>query len=123
MASALARLEARVGLVDHEDAAATPHDAAILVALFQRLQRIDDLHDQASLRGAEHKDGRRRSQMRVARQLDCNARRRCAPIRLSMIPIITPIPPGQSRKGFARSLALGSRFEGAKRASPAATKK
>src|SRR5579859_132261 len=49
-ASALARLEARVGLVDDKDAAAPAHDAAVLVALFQRLQRIDDLHLKPSSR-------------------------------------------------------------------------
>src|SRR5438046_6415985 len=44
-ASALARLEARIGLVDDVDAPLAPHDAAVLVALLQRLQRIGDLHD------------------------------------------------------------------------------
>src|SRR5258708_7145047 len=42
--SALARLEPRIDLVDQIDAPAAPHDAAVLVALLQRLQRIDDLH-------------------------------------------------------------------------------
>src|ERR1700723_1828688 len=38
--SALAGLVARIGLVDDVDAAATAHDAAVLVAVLQRLQRI-----------------------------------------------------------------------------------
>src|SRR5688572_9651413 len=41
---ALARLVARVGLVDHIDPALATNDAAILVPLLRRLQRIDDLH-------------------------------------------------------------------------------
>jgi hypothetical protein len=40
-----------------------------------------------------------------------------------MIPIVIPTPPGQSNDGFAKSLILGKRFEGAKTASPAASKK
>src|SRR5438067_7488897 len=44
-ASALAGLEAGIGLVDDVDAPLAPHDAAVLVALLQRLQRIGDLHD------------------------------------------------------------------------------
>src|SRR5712671_767760 len=43
---ALAGLEARIGLVDDVDAALAAHDAAVLVALLERLQRIGDLHDQ-----------------------------------------------------------------------------
>src|ERR1051325_3023687 len=43
--SALAGLEARIGFVDDVDAPLAPHDAAVLVALFQRLERIGDLHD------------------------------------------------------------------------------
>src|ERR1700732_978289 len=54
-ASALARLEARIDLVDDVDAPLAPHDAAILVALFQRLQRIGDLHDTGPTEGAEHR--------------------------------------------------------------------
>src|SRR5438270_11294206 len=42
---ALACLEARIGLVDDVDAPLAPHDATVLVALLQRLQRIGDLHD------------------------------------------------------------------------------
>src|SRR5690348_7744555 len=42
--SALARLEARVGLVDDVNATLPPHDPAVLVALLQRLERIGDLH-------------------------------------------------------------------------------
>src|SRR5947208_15660619 len=41
---ALARLEARVGLVDDVDAALAAHDAAILVAQLHRLERMTDLH-------------------------------------------------------------------------------
>lgn len=43
-AAALTGLEARVGLADHVDLAATPHDAAIRVAHFRAAQRVDDLH-------------------------------------------------------------------------------
>src|ERR1700730_6381965 len=42
---ALARLAARVHLVDHVDAPLAPHDAAVLVALLQCLQRVGDFHD------------------------------------------------------------------------------
>src|SRR6266481_3870813 len=42
--SALARLIPGVGLVDDVGAPLAAHDAAVLVALFQRFQRIDDLH-------------------------------------------------------------------------------
>src|SRR5919106_2526473 len=42
--SALAGLEARVGLVDHEHAALAPHHPAVLVALLGRLERVADLH-------------------------------------------------------------------------------
>src|SRR5438477_3528081 len=42
---ALACLEARIGLVDDVDPPLAPHDAAVLVALLQRLQRIGNLHD------------------------------------------------------------------------------
>src|SRR5437867_1309180 len=45
--SALARLIARVGLVDDVGAPLAAHDAAVLVALFQRFQRIDDFHAHA----------------------------------------------------------------------------
>ena len=41
---ALARLEARVGLVDHVNATLAAHDAAVLVTLLERLQGINDLH-------------------------------------------------------------------------------
>jgi hypothetical protein len=40
-----------------------------------------------------------------------------------MIPIVIPIHPGQSSDGLAKSSILGSRFDGAKTASPAASKK
>src|SRR5579871_1827268 len=43
-ASALPRLEARVLLVDHVDAPLAPDDAAVLVALLERAQRIADFH-------------------------------------------------------------------------------
>src|SRR5437899_3216077 len=42
--SALAGLEARVGLVDDVDAAFAAHDAAVLVARLHGLQRMADLH-------------------------------------------------------------------------------
>src|SRR5215467_2122544 len=44
LSSALPRLVPRVGLVDDVDAPLPPHDAAALIALLQRLKRIDDLH-------------------------------------------------------------------------------
>src|ERR1043165_7626279 len=43
-ALALARLEARVGLVDDVDAALATDDAAVLVARLHRLERMTDLH-------------------------------------------------------------------------------
>tara|TARA_R110002049_G_C9142248_1_gene559715 strand:- start:1342 stop:1524 length:183 start_codon:yes stop_codon:yes gene_type:complete len=39
--------EARVGLVDHIDTAATFHDLAITVTIFQRLERAADFHGKA----------------------------------------------------------------------------
>src|SRR5215203_1614063 len=42
--SALASLEARVGLVDDVDAALAAHDAAVLVAQLHGLERMADLH-------------------------------------------------------------------------------
>src|SRR6266481_5678978 len=42
--SALAGLEARVGLVDDVDAALAAHDAAVLVAGLHGLERMADLH-------------------------------------------------------------------------------
>src|SRR4051812_45234430 len=42
--SALARLEARIDLVDDVNAPLPPYDTAVLVALFQRLEGIGDLH-------------------------------------------------------------------------------
>src|SRR4051812_31477521 len=43
--SALARLEAAVGLVDHIGTAATTDHAVVAVAILERLQGIADLHD------------------------------------------------------------------------------
>ena len=43
-ALALARLETRIGLVDHVNATLAPNDAAVLVTLLQRLEGINDLH-------------------------------------------------------------------------------
>src|SRR5262249_16305461 len=43
-ALALAGLEAGVGLVDDEDAALAPDDAAILMPFLGRFQRVDDFH-------------------------------------------------------------------------------
>src|SRR2546430_2184509 len=54
--SALARLEARIDLVDNVDAPLAPHDAAVLIALLQGLQRIGDLHDTGPWEGAEHRE-------------------------------------------------------------------
>src|SRR5579885_2398338 len=48
--SALAGFEAGIALVDDVDAALATHDAAVLVALLQRLQGIGDLHDKSSRR-------------------------------------------------------------------------
>src|SRR5258706_9390671 len=42
--SALARLETRVGLADHEDLAATAHDLAIAMARLGRLERGEHFH-------------------------------------------------------------------------------
>src|SRR5690554_7350019 len=44
--SALARLETRVGLADHEDLAATTNDLAVAVTGLRRLQGGQDLHDE-----------------------------------------------------------------------------
>src|SRR5262249_51231152 len=60
--SALARLVARVGLVDHIDPPLAPHDPAIAVALLEALQGIDDLHHTGPSRGAEDRDEARPSQ-------------------------------------------------------------
>jgi hypothetical protein len=48
--SALLRLEARVGLVDHIDHALAPDDLAVPVAQLERLDRASDLHDLNSTR-------------------------------------------------------------------------
>lgn len=42
---ALARLEARVGFVDHVNAALAAHDPAILIAQFSRLKGVSYLHN------------------------------------------------------------------------------
>jgi hypothetical protein len=42
--SALARLEATVGLVDHIGTAMATHDLAVAVAILQRLEAVADLH-------------------------------------------------------------------------------
>src|SRR3546814_8521955 len=44
-ASALARLEARVALADHEDLATATHDLAVAVTGLRRFQGGRDLHD------------------------------------------------------------------------------
>src|SRR3546814_8547449 len=44
-ASALARLEARVALADHEDLATATHDLAVAVTGLRRFQGGQDLHD------------------------------------------------------------------------------
>src|SRR5690606_8881511 len=43
--SALARLETRVGLADHEDLATATHDLAVAVTGLRRFQGGQDLHD------------------------------------------------------------------------------
>src|SRR5690606_3123972 len=43
-ASALARLEAAVGLVDHVSPAAAADHAVVAVAALERLEAVDDLH-------------------------------------------------------------------------------
>ena len=55
--SALARLEARVALADHENLAAAAHDFAVAVALLRGLQRIQHFHGIAP-RNSLHKDAR-----------------------------------------------------------------
>src|SRR3546814_6497437 len=52
-ASALARLEARVALADHEDLATATHDLAVAVTGLRRFQGGQDLHD-IPLRSEEH---------------------------------------------------------------------
>jgi len=42
--SALTRLEARIGLVDHIDTALAANDAAFFVPVLHRLERVHDLH-------------------------------------------------------------------------------
>jgi len=42
--SALASLETRVGLADHEDLATTAHDLAVAVTGLGRLQGVEDFH-------------------------------------------------------------------------------
>src|SRR5690606_28506606 len=48
--SALARLETRVRLADHEDLAATADDLAVAVTGLRRLQGGQDLHDRPQCR-------------------------------------------------------------------------
>ena len=51
--SALTSFETTLGLVDHVDAALPAHDAAVAVALFERAERVCDLHlGLSSYRGA-----------------------------------------------------------------------
>src|SRR5215468_10974729 len=66
--SALARLIPRVGLVDDVGAPLAAHDAAVLVALFQRFQRIDDLH--AHVLGAEGNIGGQLIEIKSGRPKD-----------------------------------------------------
>jgi hypothetical protein len=56
--SALARLEARIELIDDIDAALAADDAASLVAGLHRLEGIDDLHGSNSM---VHLSNRRRT--------------------------------------------------------------
>jgi hypothetical protein len=50
--SALARLEARIGLVDHENLAAATDDLAVAVTGLRRLERGENLHGTTFLMGA-----------------------------------------------------------------------
>src|SRR5262249_43638534 len=63
--SALARLVARIGLVDDVDAPFAAHDAAVLVAAFERLQRVDDFHTLIPRTEREHRERVQRSQICV----------------------------------------------------------
>src|ERR1044072_787981 len=62
--SALAGLEARVGLVDDVDAALAAHDAAVLVAQLHGLEGMADLHG-----SSQQKPRRRRGNSERARKI------------------------------------------------------
>src|SRR5438552_3885284 len=68
--SALARLIPRIGLVDDVGAPLATHDAAILVAFSQRLQRVDDLHTHIPRSTREHSELAVRNQTRTAKVPD-----------------------------------------------------
>ena len=51
LVSALARLETRIGLADHEDLATAADDLAVAVTGLRRLQGGQDLHDKTSADG------------------------------------------------------------------------
>src|SRR6185436_19105426 len=69
-ASALAGLEARVGLVDDVDAAFAAHDAAVLVAQLHGLERMADLHG-----SSQQKPRPRRGNSERARKIGTRERR------------------------------------------------
>jgi len=62
-----------MGLVDDIDAPLAAHDTAVLVALFQRLQRIDNLHARIPRQGLEDRERAGRSQIRRADRQVCAA--------------------------------------------------
>src|SRR6478609_4803753 len=62
---ALARLEARIGLVDHVNAALAAHDAAVLVAQLHRLERMTDLHGPYSTKSPGRAGGNSESARKI----------------------------------------------------------
>src|SRR6516162_10513141 len=60
-------------LVDDVDAPLAAHDTAVLVALFQRLKRIDNLHARIPRQGPEDRERAGRSQIRRADRQVCAA--------------------------------------------------
>ena len=73
LADPLARFEPGMGLVDDVDAPLAAHDTAVLVALFQRLKRIDNLHARIPRQGPEDRERAGRSQIRRADRHVCAA--------------------------------------------------
>src|SRR6516165_166687 len=63
-----------MGLVDDVDAPLAAHDTAVLVALFQGLKRIDNLHAPIPRQGPEDRERAGRSQIRRADRQVCAAR-------------------------------------------------
>src|SRR6516162_4597687 len=62
-----------MGLVDDVDAPLAAHDTAVLVALFQRLKRIDNLHAPIPRQGPEDRERAGRSQIRRVDRQVCAA--------------------------------------------------